>query len=327
MASFAPAGDALGHTADLAHRAAFPLLGIPLEIRSNSPDVIAAAEMAFGRWRNLPPDLIEAAPPAIVSVVVHPIHDGRKAGEERSFVYRVHDQCFLGSDGANMLTAQYDRGRALAFIAPELLLREDELRQNVLQLLSLLLVTQHDRVPLHAGAVVHDGLAILLAGPSTAGKSTLCYACLRDGFQLLAEDAVYVSRTPALRLWGLGGDIHLMPDAVRFFPELADVQARHQPTGKFKLTVDTGRFGPGRAVCHAERAVVCLVERHASAETLIEPIKPGEAIEALSANPEPGFDLYEGRAAAAEAIAGKGAYRITVGHDLTSATAALRALT
>jgi hypothetical protein len=261
-----------------------------------------------------------------VSVVVHPVDLGQLAGEPGPFVFRAHGQCFLASDGANMLTAQYDRGRALAFISPELLLREDVLRQNVLQLLALLLVTQHDRVPLHAGAIIHDGLAILLAGPSTAGKSTLCYACLRDGFQLLAEDAVYVSREPDVRLWGLGGKIHLLPDAVRFFPELADVPARNQPNGKFKLTIDTARFGPDRTVCHAERAVVCVGERHSGAMSLIEPIEPGEAVAILSAKREPGFDLYEGSAAAAEAIARNGAYRLTVGHDLTHATAALRAL-
>jgi len=325
--TYAAAGDPLGHTACLAHRAAFALLGVPLEIRSNSPSVIAAAEQAFGQWRGLAPELVVPVEPAIVSVVVHPVAPRLLDGEPRAFVQRVHGRCFLASDGVNMLTAQYDQGRGLAFVSPELLLRGDELLQNVLQLLALLLVTQHDRVPLHAGAVVQDGLAILLAGPSTAGKSTLCYACLRDGFQLLAEDAVYVSRRPALRLWGLGRNVHLLPDAVRFFPELADVPAQHQPNGKFKLTVDTSRFGPNRTVRHAERAVVCLVERHSRAETLLEPIDPGLAIAILSANQEPGFDLYEGTTAVAEATVASGAYRLTVGHDLTRATAALRTLT
>jgi hypothetical protein len=321
-----PAHDALGHKAELAHRATFPLLGVPVEIRSNSVAVIAAAELTFGRWRGLAPELIAPVAAARVHVVVQHVEPALLAGEPRPFVHRAHGGSFLASDGVNILSAQYDQGRALAVIAPELLLREEQLRDNVLRLLALLLVTQHDRVPVHAGAVVHDGLAILLAGRSTAGKSTLSYACLRDGFQLLAEDVVYVSRTPTLRLWGLPDLIHLLPDAVSFFPELAEVPAKVQANGKYKIAVETARLGADRAVCHAERAVVCVVERHAGAETGLERMEPGQAIAVLSGNREPGFDLYEGTSAVAEALAAGGAYRLTVGRDLARATTVLREL-
>ena len=325
-AAFAPARDALGHRADLAHRATFPLLGVPVEIQTNSPGVIAAAERAFGDWRCLPADLVASSEPAVVSVVVHPLEPGLPAGEPRPFMYRAHGGRFVASDGINMLTAQYGDGRALAFIAPEMLERGPELRLNVLQLLALLLVTQHDRVPVHAGAVVREGLAIVLAGRSTAGKSTLCYACVRDGFSLLAEDAVYVSREPALRLWGLPGQIHLLPDAVRFFPELAEIPAETQPNGKFKLAVDTTRFGPDRDAYYADRAIVCIVARHAGAETLLEPVDPDEAVAVLSADREPGFDLYQGAGAVAEGLVAGGAYRLIVGHDFDRATKVLRSL-
>jgi hypothetical protein len=196
----------------------------------------------------------------------------------------------------------------------------------VLELLGLLLVTQHDRVPVHTGAVVLNGLAILLAGRSTAGKSTLCYACLRDGFQLLAEDVVYVSRRQGMRLWGVPWQIHLLPDAVRFFPELADVPAEIQANGKLKLAVETARFGMNRALRYADRAVICVVERHAGTESVLEPLDTAAAIATLSGNRESGFDLYDGTRAAAEQLAAGGAYRLLVGHDLGRAVAALRRL-
>ena len=321
-----PPRDALGHTADLAHRATFPLLGVPVEVRSNSASVLAAAECAFGGWRDLAPALMAQVPPAIVSVVVQPVEPALTAYGPRPFVHRAHDGCFVASDGANLLTARYDEGRALAFIAPELLLREAQLRHNVLQLLALLLATRHDRVPLHAGAVVVDGLAILLAGRSTAGKSTLCYAAVRDGFELLAEDVVYISRAPGLRLWGLPERIHLLPDAVRFFPELIGVEPEIQANGKLKIGIETASIGAGRAVRHAERVVVCIIKRHAGAVTRVEAVDPKWAAAVLSEDREPGFDLYEGTRAAAEAVAAGGAYRLTVGHDLGQAIAALRGI-
>jgi hypothetical protein len=319
--------DVLGHTAVLDQRAHFPLLGVPLEIRSNSAAVIAAAERAFGGWRGLAPNLIAPVAPCVVDLVVHPVeHSVLPATGMPPFIQRVHSNCFLASDGINLLTAQYDQGRALGFIAPELLANEARLRYNVLELLALLLVTQHDRVPVHTGAVVLNGLAILLAGRSAAGKSTLCYTCLRDGFGLLAEDVVYVSRRQGMRLWGLPWQVHLLPDAVRFFPELADVPAEIQANGKRKLAVETTCFGAERALRYAERAVVCVVERHAGAESVLEPIDPAVVVATLSGNRESGFDLYDGTRAAAEALVAVGAYRLLVGHDLGQAVAELRRL-
>src|SRR5258706_16456777 len=68
---FTPATDALGHTALLDQRASFPLLGVLVEIRSNSPAVIVAAERAFGGWRGLEPEVIEPGRLCVVNVVVH----------------------------------------------------------------------------------------------------------------------------------------------------------------------------------------------------------------------------------------------------------------
>jgi hypothetical protein len=376
---FTPATDPLGHTAPLDHRASFPLLGVSLEVRSNSPALIAAAERAFGGWRGLEPELIEACEPCVVNLIVHddrrpttddrrPTTDDRRpttndqrpttneeprtksrelefrttdyglrttdygqntqhAVRKTPFTMRFHSDCFLGTDGVNLLTAQLDRGFALGFLTPELVADEARLRYHVLELLALALVSRRDRLPIHAGAIVRRGRAVLLAGPSTAGKSTLCYACLREDFQLLTEDVVYVSLRHGLRLWGVPWHIHLLPDAVRLFGELADIPSTLQANGKRKLTVETAAFGADRARRHAERAAVCIVERAPGAPSALEPIEPCAAIKVLSGNLESGFDLHGEIIAAAEALVAGGAYRLRVGSNLPGAVALLRELT
>jgi hypothetical protein len=316
--------DPLGHRTALELRTSFPVLGVPVEIHTNSVEVLGVAERTFGGWRDLPAEVVVAMPARVLRVVVHPADPRLLPGGPRPFVHRVHSNRLLASDGVNLITVEYDQGEALAFIAPELLRDEASLRYNVLELMAFALVSRHDRMPVHTGAVVHNGTAILLAGPSKAGKSTLCYACVREGFQLLSEDVVYVSRTPRLRLWGLPWRVHLLADAVRFFPELADVPARLQPNGKTKLAVETARVGPDRALRHAERALVCVLDRHDSADSVVEPIDPAIAAAALSGDPEPGFDLYDNTPEVAQALAAGGAYRVTVGHDLACAAEALR---
>src|SRR5262245_57872735 len=127
--AFTAAREALGHSAPLEHRARFPVLGVPIEVSSNSPAVIEAAERYFGPWRRLEPDLVEPLPPRQVRVVVHPAGPpasgragGQRGGAPRhaSFVRRVHSGCYLAASGSNVLMAQMDRGEALGFVTPEL---------------------------------------------------------------------------------------------------------------------------------------------------------------------------------------------------------------
>ncbi len=322
---YAPASDLLGHTAPLDQRAQFPLLGLPLEFRSNSPAVIAAAEQSFGRWRDLAPELIEPAEPLIVDLIVHPAQaNDYGATPQAHFIQRVHSDWFIASSGANLLTARRDFGQALGFVTPELVADTAHFRYNVLECLALLLASWRDRTPIHAGAVAHAGRAALLIGASGSGKSTLCYACARAGLSLLAEDVVYVSLRDRQRLWGNPWRIHLLPDAPRFFPELADRPVQIQANGKRKLAVDLAELGTTLLHCHAERAVICLIRRHSGQASALRPIAPQAAIAALSHNLEAGFDLDSGTRVVAEALAAGGTYQLEVGRDLAGAVELLR---
>jgi tetratricopeptide (TPR) repeat protein len=52
------------------------------------------------------------------------------------------------------------------------------------------------RFALHAGAIGHDGGAVLVLGDTGAGKSTLVLSALQDGWTVLADDLVTVSLGP-----------------------------------------------------------------------------------------------------------------------------------
>jgi hypothetical protein len=325
--AYTPATDQLGHTAPLDQRARFPLLGKPLEFRSNSPAVIAAAEQSFGRWRDLAPELIEPRDPLIVDLIVHPTSsaDPTPALQE-PFVQRVHGDWFIASSGANLLTARRDHGHALGFVTPELVADNAHFRYNVLECLALLLASRHDRTPIHTSAVAHAGRVVLLFGASGSGKSTLCYACARAGLGVLAEDVVYVGVRDGLRLWGNPWRIHLLPDAPRFFPELADRPVELQANGKRKLAVDLAELGTPLLRCHTGDAVVCLVRRHAGHTSTLTPIAPQTASAALSRNLEAGFDLSSSTGVVAEALTMGGAYQLDMGSNLAGAVDLLRGM-
>lgn len=74
-----------------------------------------------------------------------------------------------------------------------------------------LMLSRSGRVVLHAGAVAIDGRAVVFAGPTGSGKSTLVAACAQAGAEVLCDDSLVVYRSadgwmgvpsyPALRLW------------------------------------------------------------------------------------------------------------------------------
>jgi hypothetical protein len=324
---FSPANEQLGHTAPLNEALEAPLLGVPTRYRSNSQVVIAAAARALAPWRDLPAALVEPGPPLAVDIVVHPVGPGDPpVGQGERFLYRAHGNTLIAAAGGSLLTARMDQGGALAFVTPELAADELALRASVIEGLGLLLANHRDRTPIHAAAVALAGRAVLLLGPSGAGKSTLCYACVREGFALLAEDTVCVSLARGLRLWGHPGLIHLAPDAPRLFPELARLEPRVRPNGKRKLAVDPAAMGVAPAT-HAERAIICLIERGQGQESRIAPLPAEQVVGALVGRPEAGFDMLGGRMrVAADALAASPAYRLSVGTNPGTAALLLRHL-
>jgi hypothetical protein len=327
--SFLPASDPLARTAPLHLRAAYPFFGKPLTLHSNSQAVMDAAERSLALWHQLEPELREDAPELTLTLIVHP-----GSGVEPSrppLTYRLHGETFVAGAGSNLFAARTDQHEALGFVTPEMVADDVYFRHYVLESLALLLATWRgqDRVPVHAAGIVRNGRAVLLAGHSTSGKSTLCYACWRAGLEILSEDAVYVSQAGGVRLWGQPGFIHLLPDAPRLFPELAGIPAGSRPDGSEKLVVDLGATGYTRRCIHAEPAALCLLQRHASQDSWLEPVPVQTAVDILCKEVASGFVNLFGDllGAAIAAAASDRAFVLKVGRNLEGAIARLDELT
>jgi len=77
---------------------------------------------------------------------------------------------------------------------------------------------------LHCACVVRDASGFLLAGRSGSGKSTLALALAQAGFAFLSDDRTYLSNCEGrLFAWGLPTLLKLRPDAMVWFPEIADL--------------------------------------------------------------------------------------------------------
>jgi hypothetical protein len=169
----------------------------------------------------------------------------------------------------------------------------------------LFLVAQAGRTPIHASAFMLGGTAIVLSGPSGSGKSTLVLAAARSGLDVLAEDTIFVQEHPKLRLWSNADAIHVF---ARDAPE-GDGHAMRFRAGRWKAAIPLSAKRD-----FAGDAVLCVLAHGAGLS--LSTIGTDEAIRAVAANPEPGYEFYGERSMrVARHLAGDQAWRLTLSNS------------
>lgn len=284
-----------------------PVMGIPVRFETDAPAVMAAVDDAFGAWRGVPVDAERDTEPVRVRIRLVPgAADDPAPLRQRWSGLRMYVRA-----GASRGVADIARRRATARVTAECIGDGEHFRVGMLEALTLWMLTALDRQPLHAAALERDGAVLLLAGPSGVGKSTLVYAAARAGLRVLAEDCVFLQGGPTPRVWGMPGSVHLLPDAARWFPELADLPPAPRANGKTKIGIDLRAMGAAAPLRGVERAGVCLLARgpHPALEML-----PPHGVEAgLTGRLEPGFHRFA--ATIGEPIrrlAARGGWRLTL---------------
>lgn len=263
------------------------VLGVPVRFQADAAEVMEVVHEAFGAWRGVAPSE-EWAGREPLRVRLRRVPGGQVPDPPAPVDVRLlaGRRLALRAPGVRGF-ADAERGTAVGRVSAGALRQRGHVRYSVVELLTNWLVTHRDREPIHAAAIVRGGTALLLGGRSGTGKSTLAYAAMRCGLSVLSEDCVFLQEAPVPRVWGLPGFVHLHPDAVRWFPELAGVDALVRNNGDLKLAVPAAAPAVG-----VERAGICLLAR--GPHPGVERLAPEEAERAFTVDLEPGFDLFAG---------------------------------
>jgi hypothetical protein len=189
---------------------------------------------------------------------------------------------------------------------------ESRLFAEIGETLLLFLLTRAGRAPVHAASVLIGRTAVLLAGTSGTGKSSLALAAQRQGLEVLSEDTTYVQLSPQLQVWGWPGAIHL--------------DAGSSPPGVFPQRGRGGRLksAVARIALHRPVADAALVAMKRGSRAMLEQVEPAALLGEFS-TAEPGFDLVrEQTGEAIAAIASRGAWRLTLSSSPDEAISLLR---
>jgi hypothetical protein len=293
----------------------FPL-GARLRIETDSREILEACRLSFGRYespasgietpvftiRLLSDESLSASPPW-----PDPVFDRR--GE----IFRVS----VGSDNAAM--ADLRRRHSSGSVSPAMARDTKLLQRTFVECLALTMMTCGNGAThtcVHASAVANGDRGLVLSGPRESGKSTLACACARRGFDIVTDDVVYLRAEPVLTAWGRPWRLRLLPDCVRFFPELSAKAADLKSRPGDILEIEVREFWPGRTRARCEPMALFFLER-SSGRSSCEPLKTGEALKLLERDvvydtPE----FLERRRSAWTQLAARGSFILRCSGDL-----------
>jgi len=251
----------------------FPL-GFRLDLESNSRDAIEAAAES---WRGERQEY--ETEPLRMRVMVRPEGDLSQPGAHRisGHLYSVV------SDRENFAQVDLQSLTAAINVSQKTASDHSWLRWFFVESLAYLMLSQRHIAMMHSALVARDGRGVMLSGGSTAGKSTLAYACCRAGWTFLSDDTsclLLASEEPIAL--GRPRRIRFRPDATRHFPELDRFTARARPTGKIAIEVDPAELGVATAdrarvetVAFLERGTGAPCARRISGDEMIERLLAG----------------------------------------------------
>jgi hypothetical protein len=252
--------------------------GEMLLLKTNHPELLDVAEEAFGRFpKNKEPGVNSLT---ITLLVLEGDKQSRVLDRIKPRFNTIAHHFFICIDKDNFVVADVNHGHADGYLTPEVVNDRAYVRYYVLEALSqAMLGRARNFLSIHAACIQKNGVSLILQGKAGSGKSTLAFACLRNNYQLLAEDVVHVKFCNGdLYLRGSPWKFHLLPDAIQFFPEINLEKPRLQMNNEWKLEIEIEDYYPGAAITEAQPGPILLVTRNPTIPAAIELLPPEIAI-------------------------------------------------
>jgi hypothetical protein len=139
------------------------------------------------------------------------------------------------ADSDNFTHSDWSRGFAYGWVTRNVAVNREFFRYHFLEPTVLTLLEQRYFAPIHCAFVVRHGHGVALCGESSAGKSTLAFACARAGWTFVADDAIYLLRDEAEQ-YALGN-----PHTIRFRASATELFSELK--GRLPFTRQNGKFG------------------------------------------------------------------------------------
>jgi hypothetical protein len=208
-------------------------LGFPVELATNCADVVMAAHESWGPFSET-----FSEPPIRLCIEVREVNSDQC---QRVPIVRWRSHLLsMVADSINFASCDMKHGFGFACLTSETTRNRAYLRYYFLEAMAYTMLQSLYLTPIHAACVALSGHGVLLCGDSEAGKSSLAYACAREGWTYISDDASYLIRTlDSNVVIGNPHRIRLRESAPQLFPELHNHPVRLRARGDRSIEVAT----------------------------------------------------------------------------------------
>jgi hypothetical protein len=269
--------DPLLHNFALPLRATLYPLGFPLEIHTNSPEILEMVEESWGACVQK-----FAKPPIEIRIAV----SRENASELPSApVFRAQGHLLsIVSDAAHFAMCDLAAGFAFCWLTQHATNARVWTRHYFLDAMVYCSLNQLYVTAVHAGCIAKNRRGVLLCGPSGVGKSVLALACARNGWSFVTDDVAYLVRgEESAMVLGKPDRMKFLTTATALFPNLEWPQEGADHAGSPFLELRTEDLDMSTAPsCSADFLV--FLRRPKTGPARLIPISSNEALIRLLAD-------------------------------------------
>ena len=149
--------------------------------------------------------------------------------------YIIEGNRLRGYSGSSELMVDRDSMSGHAYVCDLMIKNEYAFRHQIINAMTYFLLSSKYLTAIHCSGFIIKSTAFLCLGKSGAGKSTITMGAFHRGLPILTEDICFISCLPDYKLVSDCREIHLLPDSVKFFPELASISPSVTHNGKTKF--------------------------------------------------------------------------------------------
>ena len=181
------------------------------------------------------------------------------------------------SDMENFIVCDLVEGFGFGWLTESVVADTAFCRYFFLDAAMMVLLDQLYLTPVHGALLARNGRGVLLCGESHAGKSSLAYACAREGWTFICDDATSLLRSRNDR-FAIGNPrtIRFKEEAGALFPELQSQLVATRPNGRAGIEVLTSDLGITTSNGCVVNDIVFL-NRHAGGSPRLIPVSKCDA--------------------------------------------------
>jgi hypothetical protein len=269
------------------HGEDFTAYGHPVQYRANHPDLLQVVAHSRRRFSRSAPR--EQTRPIRLDFLLDSQLPEAIVPEDWPGRLRYHatgDYLTINREPWINAFADLEHRHGVALVSPKLVHQPRLLSRYIADCFILNMMLRTGWGQLHASCVTRSETALLFSARHNTGKSTTAFRLVRHGYGLLSDGMTYVrADSGSLELMGYPvGEVKLRPEMLDEFSSLGVEGDRVLVREATKYVFDLRRWMPERVIDESfrpERAVVCLLERHAGQDTRVESISKDQALAGL----------------------------------------------